>query len=392
MLEALDRSQCPCFCPPALTDEPSTQVAVTPPTPAAAKPGAWRRYALRAGLSLLIAGAFVWLFRHGGLPLLPPAGAMSLLQPWGISSYVLLTALGIFFRVHRWLPLLRPIAPDIAERRVIGIGLVGIAAIMFAPLRMGEAARPYLFGRDGKVSFLQALGAAGAERVVDGLALTLTSALAMALSSPIAPLPNHLGTMPLPVSIIPRAIYLACIVFACAFATLTVFYASGDFARNVTSGLLSPISPKLAAFVTATLERLADGMKVLGSPSNRWRFFSETLICWACQFLAQWELMRGCGIQGTFAEACVSLGVLGLGVIVPAGPGLFGAFQIGTYSGLALFYPLSILVSSGAAMVFVSYAVQLVLMLLSLACGLWLLAGQPSPDGQSLPRYSSPKE
>ncbi len=331
-------------------------------------------------VSLLIAGAFVWLFHRGGLPLLPPAGTMAMLQPWAIPAYALLTLLAVFFRVHRWLALLRPIAPDVSGRRVIGIGLVGIAAIMFAPLRMGEAARPYLFGRDGKVSFFQALGAAGAERVVDGLLLTSVSAVAMALSTPIAPLPNHLGTMPLPVSIIPRAIYLACAVFACAFLALAVFYGARGFARRVTDGLLRPISPGLASFVTATLERLADGLMVLGSPGNRWRFFSETLSCWACQFLSQWVLMRGCGIQGSFAEACVSLGVLGLGVIVPAGPGLFGAFQIGTYSGLALFFPLPILVSSGAAMVFVSYAVQLVSMALSLALGLWLLA-RPSPAG-----------
>jgi glycosyltransferase 2 family protein len=327
-------------------------------------------------ISLLIAGGFIWLFHRGGLPLLPPRKAMALIEPWAIPAYALLTIVGIFFRVHRWVPLLRPIAPDVSERRVLGIGLVGIAAIMFAPLRMGEAARPYLFARDGKVSFFQALGAAGAERVVDGLVLTSISALAMALSTPISPLPDHLGAMPLPVSIIPRAIYLAATVFVCAFVALTVFYGARTFARRVTEAVLDPISPRLSQFVTATLERLADGLKVLGSPANRWRFFGETLLCWGCQFCSQWVLMRGCGIGGTFAEACVSLGVLGLGVIVPAGPGLFGAFQVGTYSGLALFFSPTILVSSGAAMVFVSYAVQLISMALSLALGFWLLAAK----------------
>ncbi len=33
----------------------------------------------------------------------------------------------------------------------------------------------------------------------------LLSAIAMAVSTPLSPLPNHLGDMPLPVSIIPRA-------------------------------------------------------------------------------------------------------------------------------------------------------------------------------------------
>lgn len=66
--------------------------------------------------------------------------------------------------------------------------------------------------------------------------------------------------------------------------------------------------------------------------------------------------------------------MLGLGVIVPAGPGLFGAFQIGTYAGLAPFFPLAILQTSGAAMVFVAYAAQLGMMTLSLALGFWILA------------------
>src|SRR6185369_14768719 len=99
---------------------------------------------------------------------------------------------------------------------------------------------------------------------------------------------------------------------------------------NLTTRLLSPISPKLASFVTGTLERLADGLSVLSSPGNRERFFGETL--------GYWLLLRGCGIDASLAQTCVILGVLGLGVIVPAGPGLFGAFQIGTFSGLALYF------------------------------------------------------
>src|SRR6202011_4152132 len=101
-----------------------------------------RKYAPRVVVSLLIAGFFVWLFHRGGLPLLPSRSALSTLQPWAVPAYALLTALAIFFRVHRWVPLLRPIAPDISSQRVVGIGLIGSAAIMFAPLRMGEAARP----------------------------------------------------------------------------------------------------------------------------------------------------------------------------------------------------------------------------------------------------------
>lgn len=101
--------------------------------------------------------------------------------------------------------------------------------------------------------------------------------------------------MPLPVSIIPHTIYAAALVFSGAFVALTIFYGARLFARRITHALLNTISSKLANFVT--LERLADGLRVLGSPRDRVRFFGETLAYWGCQFVAQWVLMRGCGIQ-----------------------------------------------------------------------------------------------
>ena len=128
---------------------------------------------------------------------------------------------------------------------------------------------------------------------------------------------------------------------------------------------------------------MAAGLKVLGSAEDRRHLFGETLLYWGCQMLAQYLLIRGCGIHTTFAAAIVSLGVLGLGVVVPAGPGLFGAFQIGTYTGLALFFPLSTLVSSGAAVVFISYAVQLTAMALSCGIGFWILSRSASLSAPS---------
>lgn len=354
------------------------------PAPAPGKARSPWAYAPRILASLAIAGGFVWLFKRGGLPLIPAASTLEAVQPWAVVAYLLSTLLGTYFRVHRWVPLLRPVAPQISERRVVAVGLIGIATIMLAPLRMGEAVRPYLLARDGKVKFFQALGAAGAERVVDGVVLIVTAAVAFTLSTPLSPLPDHLGDVALPVSIIPHALFVAAAVFIGGAVALSVFYLARGFAHDLTTKLLSPISKKLATFVTGTLERLADGLSVLGSPGNRERFFAETLGYWLCQFAAQWLLLRGCGIDASLAQACVTLGVLGLGVIVPAGPGLFGAFQIGTYSGLALYFSLEILKTSGAAMAFFSYAGQLLVNLLSLAAGLWLYSRSKEPTPMAL--------
>ena len=340
-------------------------------------------YAPRVVASLVIAGGFVWLFHKGGLPLIPPRAAFASLAPWAVPAYFACVATALYFRTHRWVYLLRPIAPDISGKRVVGIGLVGTAAILFAPLRMGEAARPYLLARDGEVSFFQALGAAGAERVVDGLVLTWVTGLAYLASTPISPLPNHLGEMALPVSAIPHAIFVAVAVFTGAFIAMAVFYLARSFARRVTQSVLGIVSGSLANFVTGTLERLSDGLRFLSSRVNALRFAGETLIYWGFTLLGQFALMRGVGIQGSFTEATVSLGVLGLGAIVPAGPGFFGAYQIAIYSALALYFSQATLVSSGAAMVFVSYAVQLAMAALGAGLGLWLVR-RGAPRAQPL--------
>jgi uncharacterized protein (TIRG00374 family) len=328
--------------------------------------------------SLVIAGGFVWLFRRGGLPLIPARSAFEKFQFWTLLPYVALISAGIWFRVQRWVYLLRPIAPDASRRRVIGIGLVGIAAILFAPLRLGEAARPYLFARDGKISFFQGLGAAGAERVVDGLTMMIVTAGAMTLATPISPMPNHLGEMPLPVSIVPHAIYIALLVFMGAFAALLVFHSARSVAHRITQRALGVVSARLANFVTDTLERLADGLKVLASPADRLRFLGGTLAYWGSAFLATWVLMRGVGIPGSVPQACVSLGVLGLGAVIPAGPGAFGTYQIAIYTGLALFFEQHVVLRAGAAMVFVSYATQLALTALAGGLG-FLLLNRNSP-------------
>jgi len=334
-----------------------------------------RQHAPRILTSLLIAAAFVWLFRRGGLPLIPDRNAFARTEPSVVFTYAILMLLSIWFRVHRWIYLLRPIAPDLPARRVVGVCLVGVTAILFAPLRLGEAARPYLLARDGKLSFFQGLGAAGAERVVDGLFVTGIAAIAMAVARPISPLPERVGEIRVPVAIVPHAIDVMLLVFVVASVTLLVFRAARELAHRLTHRLLDPISLRLANFVTDTLERLADGLKVLSSAPDRLRFFGETALYWALVFLATWVLLRGTGIDSSFSQACVTLGVLGLGAIIPAGPGFFGTYQIAIYTGLALFFDQNTVVTSGAAMVFISYATQLVWSALAGIVG-FLMLGQ----------------
>ncbi|HEX4353256.1 MAG TPA: lysylphosphatidylglycerol synthase domain-containing protein, partial [Polyangiales bacterium] len=132
----------------------------------------YRAIISRLAVSLLIAGGLLWAMHKGGLPLVPPSAAFDQLQLWTVAAYIPLSLLATFLRTYRWIYLLRPINPRLSAKRVLGIGSIGFAAILFAPLRVGEFVRPWLLAQDREVFFVEAAGTVVAERVVDGLLLT----------------------------------------------------------------------------------------------------------------------------------------------------------------------------------------------------------------------------
>lgn len=284
----------------------------------------------------------------------------------------------VFARSYRWVFLLRPIAPRIKARRVVGIGMVGFSAIVLAPLRLGEFVRPYLLARDGEVTFLQGAGSAFAERVIDGVVLTLAAATAISLATTVSPLPTSLGGIPLPLATVPAAIYMATLAFAGLFLVMIAFYAARQRARRLTQAVVGLVSKPAAEWAASTLERIADGLSFLPSRANLSAFVATTLVYWGGTFASYWLLLRGAGLPASLAQATTMVGVLGLGVVVPAGPGMFGAFQIAGFSALALFFPLDQVRGVGAAMIFVSYVAMLALSFLQLVVG-FLLMGRSSP-------------
>jgi glycosyltransferase 2 family protein len=332
----------------------------------------------RIAVSLLIAGGFVGLLLKGGLPLVPDRVALSRLPLWALIAYLALSCLAACLRCYRWIHLVRPIDPSAQPARVFGISLVGFSAVFFAPLRSGEMARPYLLSQDRKVTFLQAAGTVGAERVIDGLVITVITFVAMSLATPISPLPRTLGNLPLPVSAVPAAVYGALLMFSTAFALMFAFYFARNTAQKVTERVVGLVSQRLATWAAATLGRIADGLSFLPSPRNLVPFLSQTLLMWALVVGAQWLLLRGLGLPATAAQAATTVGVQGLGSVVPAGPGMFGAYQIAGFSALAMFFPLPLVKMEGAVFIFVAYTAMLVINSFQFVIGFLVMAKIPA--------------
>jgi hypothetical protein len=104
---------------------------------------------------------------------------------------------------------------------------------------------------------------------------------------------------------------------------------------------------------------------------------------WGANALGLWLLGWGAGLDGfTFAEACVVMGCIGIGILVPAGPGYFGAFQLSTFMALAMFFPDVAAKGPAGAFVFLVYSSQVLWHLV--AAGLALVF-DPEPKRGGVP-------
>ncbi|MEZ4227892.1 MAG: lysylphosphatidylglycerol synthase transmembrane domain-containing protein [Polyangiaceae bacterium] len=310
-------------------------------------------------LASLIAGVIaVWLLHAGGLPLVPSAAALRAVAPWSIAVYTLGFSVVHLLRAVRWHWLLRPVG-EVSVRRLVNVSFIGFAAIVLLPLRSGEFVRPVLIRKDTNISGWAATGTIAAERVIDGMLVSLLLLVGLLSSSPLDPLPDHIGELAIPAKVIPGLAYSALALFGCAFAAMGLFYARHDLALKLVGVTVARFSPKLAAWSTARVEQLASGLGFLPKASLAWPFLGLSLLYWIANAGATYALGVGCGLEGmNLSIACVSMGVLALGILLPNAPGYFGAFQVAVYASLAMFFHPSEIDSKGAAFVFVQYVVQ----------------------------------
>ena len=66
------------------------------------------------------------------------------------------------------------------------------------------------------------------------------------------------------------------------------------------------------------------------------------------------------GLELSFGQAVGVMGVLAIGILLPAGPGLFGSFQLAVSLALQLFFASEIVNGVGSIYVFLLFTVQAV--------------------------------
>ncbi len=355
---------------PAMIEDPSRARPDAPAsTPARGVTFAqFAKLVFSVGLGALL----VYGLHQGGVPLLPPVSAFSHVHWWTVPAYVGLFGFSCYFRGIRWRLLLRPVAKISALESLNAVS-IGSAAVLLLPLRLGETARPYLIARTGRVSMLAALGTVVAERIIDGLVLSLILGAALLAVPTIVPLPARVVGIPVAMGAVRGYAWTFLTVFSAAFAVIVVFHAARDFGIRVVHAVFGKVSPRLGQLIATTLDRFADGLSFFRYRSLALRFLLETGIYWFLGALGYWLLGWGTGVVHadqslmSFGEACAIMGMLGIAAALPGPPGLIGLFQAGAYAAMTMYFPKDVLTGPGAAFVFLLYVLQVGFVVVSAA-------------------------
>lgn len=255
---------------------------------------------------------------------------------WAAADKLQLVAVSIAFmamyavchgaRVVRWNELVQPIA-SVDRRVVTEVAVVGFAAIVLLPLRLGEFVRPILLARRTHIPISGGLGTAVVERVVDGL--TITGLLFLTLATYRGDNPT---TSLKAIGAISAAIFIPALLI-CLLA-----WWRRDHAAKLLELTVGRFVPKIAAKLEGMLFAFIDGLRALTRAHALTRFMLYSSVYWAFNGLSMWVLARyGFGLEVGPWDAMTMLAILVVGIMIPAGPAMAGNFQYFLLQGLGLF-------------------------------------------------------
>ncbi len=305
------------------------------------------RRALQVAAGLAISAGALWLTLRG-----KDSAAIWAAMRAGDYRY-LVPYLAILLVLHivktvRWGLLLRPTAA-VPFARLNAVSAVGFMALVLLPFRLGELARPILVADRPRLRTSAALSSIVVERAADGLftgLLLVVALLAVPRSIP------GIGFLRVGGALVSLA-------FATIIGFLAFAYRSRAAAVGLARRLVHPFSPRLAERAAGMLDAFIHGLRVLPGPGSLAMFVALTGGYWLLNAVGMRVLALGFGFDLGPVEACTMLGVLVVGVMIPAGPGMIGTFQGAILLGLSLFAPADAVATRGVAYANVLWAAQL---------------------------------
>lgn len=314
---------------------------------------------IKFGLSLLITTACLWWTFRGTH--WDELWASLRFANWSMLLWylVLLTAVHVT-RTLRWGNLLSGLE-RVPFRPLNEASAIGFMMLIILPFRLGEFARPYLIAQRSGIRKSPAMTSVVFERIVDGVVVAVALRVLLFWVPDDSP---DVGKVQL-------AGTLMFAVFFLGLVFLLVARWKHALVLGVLGRTLRLVSARLAEKVVHVVDGFVGALRQLPDAKNMTLFFGWTALYWVLNGFGMWVLANAFDCSGAGAVACeplgltlfqcyVALGVLIVGMMIPAAPGSAGTFQFAVLLALGVFLPARVVKSSGVAYANVLWAVQMV--------------------------------
>lgn len=274
-------------------------------------------------IGLLVSAVFLYLaFRRTDLHQILQHLATADL--WLLLPASLLTILGFAVRAVRWGVLLFPLKP-IRFGPLFSATMIGFMCNNLLPMRLGELVRAWVIGRSSGIRGSAALATIVVERLFDLFSMIAIFGLVVLF----APIHNR----PF------KTLVLIGFLFGVVVLTaLVVLHLRGQRLGTVLGRFLPRgVRPRASSM----LDSFQTGLAIFRDPGRLAVIGGLSFLMWACFALviricfASAHLIVG-GQPLPFSASLVVLVVIGIGIMVPSGPGFIGTMQAAAVMGLRI--------------------------------------------------------
>jgi uncharacterized protein (TIRG00374 family) len=255
-----------------------------------------------------------------------------------VLPYIVILLLIHLCRTARWGALLAT-QERVRFRALNDASAIGFMMLLVLPFRLGEFARPFLIAQRSNIRRSAAMTSVVLERIADGVfvALLLRGLLFFV----------HGETTPVRLARYgANAMFL---IFFGGFVFLLFAAWNHDRAVGLVRGTLGRLSPAMGERASAIVDSFVGALKQRHRPIELVAFLAWTLLYWGLNGFGMWVLMRAFPFQLSLFQSYVAMGLVVVGVMIPAAPGMVGTFQAAVKLGLSIFLPASVVNGPGLA-------------------------------------------
>ena len=304
---------------------------------------------LSLATGVLVSGAALY-FTFRNIPLDELLDYFCRINYWWVIPAVVFVFVGFVVRVIRWQLLLSPIKQTSFFAAFHPL-MIGFALNIVLPARLGEVARPAIFGKKEHAPFSKVLATVGAERVLDVFVLLGFLAVVLVTVDIDPSLELTLGGYHLDKStldgIAVATVQLALLMVA-GIIVISMEKTRGFIKKVILicPDLLFPIGKtnrekikqKICSKLVHILDNFAMGFALLKSPWKLGLCLSLSLLAWLFAALSHYVLSIGSpGVDVTFLEMCAVMVILCFFISLPSVPGYWGLWEAGGVFGLLIF-------------------------------------------------------